>query len=458
MAVQFGYKARLVARGFMQEKGVDYEETFAPVVRYDSVRILLALAAEKDLKIANFDVQTAFLYGDLSECVYMKQSIGFINKMKPDLVCKLNRSLYGLKQSPKCWNRKFISFLNRYNFKQLKTDQCVFIGNFSNFEIYLTIYVEDGLLMSKSESAINELIETLQQMFKITVHLNNNKIQFVGLDIEQDLRAGTIAINQRVYITKLLNKFNMTDAKPLKIPAEPGAPLSSSDHLNSNEAVSYREAVGSLIFLATTSRPDITYSMNQVSRFYNNWTDEHWQAVKRIFRYIKYTCHYKIVHSKTAKIEVIGYTDADYAGCIDTRKSTSGYVFTLANSPITWKSQEQNVVAQSTTEAEYLALALGVKEALWLKSFLKKLDISVSSVKIGVDNQSANKLTQVQQLHNRTKHIDIKVHFVRDECEKGNITIFYVQSSDQLADLFTKALSKTVFNGLLGKLNLLMSD
>lgn len=451
------YKARLVARGFMQERGVDYEDTFAPVVRYDSIRILLALAAEKDLKIASFDVQTAFLYGDLTECVYMKQPVGFEIKKKVDLVCKLNRSLYGLKQSPRCWNRKFVSFLSKYDFKQLKSDQCVFVGSLANAEFYLAIYVDDGLLMSKSQGAITELITTLQQMFKITVQLDSHKLQFVGLEIEQDLCAGTIAIHQEVYITKLLNKFKMTSAKPLKIPAEPSAPLSSSgNNLNCNEAQPYREAVGSLIFLATTSRPDITYAVNQVSRFFNKWTDEHWQAVKRIFRYLKHTIHYKIVYSKTTKIEVTGYTDSDYAGCIDTRKSTSGYVFILANSPVTWKSQKQNVVAQSTTEAEYLALALGVKEALWLKHFLRELGINISTVKIGVDNQSAIKLTQAQQLHNRTKHIDVKVHFVRDECDKGNISVNYVNSSDQLADLFTKALTKTILNNLLAKLNLSM--
>lgn len=151
------YKARLVARGFTQEKGVDYKETFAPVVRFDSIRVLLALAAEKDLEITNFDVKTAFLYGDLSECVYMKQPIGFEDKENKNLVCKLNRSLYGLKQSPRCWNRKFVSFLNKYKFRQLKTDQCVFVGCIANFKVYLAIYVDDGLLLSKSKTAIFEL-------------------------------------------------------------------------------------------------------------------------------------------------------------------------------------------------------------------------------------------------------------------------------------------------------------
>lgn len=449
------FKARLVARGFTQEKGVDFEETFAPVVRYDSIRVLLALAAEKDLQVSNFDVQTAFLYGDLKECVYMRQPTGFVSKKHPNLVCKLNRSLYGLKQSPRCWNQKFVSFLEKYKFKQLKSDQCVFVGSFGNSVIYLAIYVDDGLILSQSKIAIKELIDTLKCMFKITVNLDNNKLHFVGLEIEQNLAAGKVLVHQQSYITKLLTKYNMTDAKPVTVPADVSEPLSSpKDNSSCNKDQPYREVVGSLIFLATSSRPDISYAVNQVSRFFNNWTDQHWKAVKRILRYLKHTLHYKLVYAKSTKIDVIGYTDADYAGCIDTRKSTSGYVFIIADGPVTWKSQKQNVVAQSTTEAEYIALALGTREALWLKSFLKELDIEIPSIRINVDNQSAIKLAHAHQFHSRTKHIDVKVHFVRDECEKGNIIVSYVNSSEQLADLFTKALTKTVLSNLIEKLNL----
>ncbi|XP_072375542.1 uncharacterized protein [Diabrotica undecimpunctata] len=240
----------------------------------------------------------------------------------------------------------------------------------------------------------------------------------------------------------------MTNANPLKISAEPSVPLSKGNILNYNTYLPYREAIGSLIFLATTSRPDITFAVNQVSRLFNDWSDEHWKTVKRIFSYLKYTAHYKIVYRKTTQIKVIGYTDADYAGCLDTIKSTSGYVFILGNGPITWKSQKQNIVAQSTTEAEYVSLAFSVREALWLRNFLKEIGIDVSPVNIFVDNQSAIKLTQPQQFHSRTKHIDIKVHFVRDECKNKNICVSYVNTSNQLADLFTKALSKTVFNNL----------
>ncbi|KAF2888384.1 hypothetical protein ILUMI_17789 [Ignelater luminosus] len=254
------YKARLVARGFTQEKGVDYQETFAPVVRYDSIRILLALAARKDLRIANFDVQTTFLY------------------------------LFG----------------------------------------YLCA---QRLLLSKSSSAIDELISKLQQMFKITVIRDNTNLHFVGLQIEQNIPEGTISIHQQSYTTKVLDTFKMTHAKPPSVPVEPGVCLTSApDDGGGNLRHPYREA-----------------------------SPEHWRAVERILWYLQQTLQYKITYSKTGQIEATEYTDADYAGCADTRKSTSGYIFIMANGPVTWKSQKQMVVAQSTTEAEYTALALGVK-------------------------------------------------------------------------------------------------
>ncbi|KAF2885473.1 hypothetical protein ILUMI_20701 [Ignelater luminosus] len=235
------------------------------------------------------------------------------------------------------------------------------------FQIYLAIYVDDGLLMSKSSSAIDELISELQQMFKITVNRDNTNLQIVGLQIEQNISEGTISIHQQAYTTKVLDKFKMTHAEPLSVPVEPGICLTSApENGEGNLRQPYREAVG--------------------------------------------------------KIEATGYTDADYAGCVDTRKSTSGYIFVMANGPVTWKSQKQTVVAQSTTEAEYIALALGVREALWLRSFLQELSIEATTINIKVDNQSAIKLTQAQQLHSRTKHIDVKLHFVRDECEKGSIS------------------------------------
>lgn len=451
------FKARLVAKGYTQQKDIDYSETFAPVVRYDSIRILLALAAEECLEIAQFDVKTAFLYGDLQEAVYMKQPNGFEHQNQPNTVCKLKKSLYGLKQSPKCWNKKFVEFLKNYKFEQLKGDQCVFKGILEENVIYIALYVDDGLVLSKSKHAINALMKHLQDKFKVTYDIEGDVKQFVGMQITHNSQTNTVILHQKPYIQKLLEKFNLKEANPVAVPAEPGLYLQApEDNLNYEKKQPYREAVGSLIFVATVSRPDISYAVSQVSRFLNNWTDDHWIAVKRIFRYLKGTINYKISYTKssdTMKANIQGFTDADFAGCRETRKSTSGYIFIMGNGPITWKSQKQNVVAQSTTEAEYLALALGTREALWLQSFLRELGFEASPMQIGVDNQSTIKLTQAHQFHPKTKHIDIKVHFVRDESEKGNIRVSYVKTSDQIADMLTKPLAKAVLENLIKKLN-----
>lgn len=249
----------------------------------------------------------------------------------------------------------------------------------------------------------------------------------------------------------------MNDAKPVNTPSEPGVSLQTSENDNKDETkYPYREAVGSLIFLSTVSRPDICFAVNQVSRFINNPNEKHWQAVKRILRYLKGTIDYSISYEKSSSIfKLVGYTDSDYAGCIETRKSTSGYIFVLGNAPVTWSSQRQGVVAQSTCEAEYIALGLGAKEAIWLKSLMNELGFEQRPVEINVDNQSAIKLVKNPEFHKRSKHIDIKFHFVRDLCLKGDIKIVYVDSKNQIADMLTKSPTAVVFKRLLTLLKIL---
>lgn len=448
------YKARLVARGFSQTKNIDYTETFSPVVRYDSIRVLLALAAEQDLEFNHFDVQTAFLYGDLNESLYMKQPNGFQDKDKPNHVCLLKKSLYGLKQASRCWNKKFVDFLNSYKFKQLLSDQCVFVGDSNGHIIYLALYVDDGLVLSSSRFAIDSFLANLKEHFHITV---DNGEQYVGLNIIRDRENGTITINQVPYIKRVLEKFNMGEAKPIQIPADPGVRLQRAEDSSGAENYPYREAVGSLIFLATVSRPDIAFGVNYVSRYLNKWSDEHVKAVKRIFRYLKGSVNLSITYRRINDVNLIGYSDADYAGCLDTRKSTSGFVFLLNGSPVTWSTQKQSVVAQSTTEAEYIALALATKEALWLRALLDELGFHQYSTRINVDNQSAIRLSKNPEFHKRSKHIDVKFHFVRDVCGRGDIDVKYVESKKQLADVFTKPLVTNIFKELI-KYLLVSSD
>lgn len=452
------YKARLVAKGYAQKEGIDYKETFAPVVRYDSIRLLLGNAAHEDMEIAQFDVKAAFLYGELDEEIYMTQPTGFEDKKRPDAVCKLEKSLYGLKQAPRCWNFKFLQFLKIFDFQQTNGDKCVFVGEVLNSRVFLALYVDDGLIISKSQAAIDTIVNRLKQHFQVTL---DDATEFIGIEIKRNRERKTITLKQSGYIRNVLKRFNMTEANTSSIPADPSVRLSKEqcpklkEEIEECSRIPFREAVGSLLFVATVTRPDILYAVNQASQFLTNWGQEHWTALKKIMRYLKKTVEYGITFSKSnGNCKVIGYTDADYAGNVDTRKSTSGYIFLYNKSPITWSSQQQRVVALSTTEAEYIALALGTQEALWLRSVLSDLNDTDEAIEINVDNQSAIKIANNPEYHKRTKHIDVRYHFVRDVCSDGVIRIKYIETKLQLADILTKPLAKQPFEDLRSKLNI----
>lgn len=253
-----------------------------------------------------------------------------------------------------------------------------------------------------------------------------------------------------------MQKFGMISANGVSVPAAPGLYFEKSKCANDSvNRFPYREAIGSLLFAARISRPDIEYAVNYLSQFLEYNDQEHWKAVKRIFRYLKQTIDYGIIFGKSGSInELAGFTDADYAGCLQTRKSRSGYIFLLNGAPISWSSQRQNCVSLSTTEAEYVALANGTKEAIWLRRLLNELGIRCDSVKIYVDNQSAISLANNPEYHKRSKHIDVRYHFVRDVVHKREITVEYIPSDKQLADILTKPLPRETFCKLRESMNI----
>ncbi|KAH9651061.1 hypothetical protein KPL70_026606 [Citrus sinensis] len=443
------YKARLVARGFTQREGVDFNEIFSPVVKHSSIRILLAMVALLDLELEQMDVKTAFLHGNLEEQILMAQPEGFECKGKEDYVCLLHKSLYGLKQSPRQWYRRFDDFMVSKGYHRSRYDSCVYFGGSDQGGVaYLLLYVDDMLIASKYKSEIERLKNLLKAEFEMK-DLGNAK-RILGMDIIRDRSAGTLFLSQEKYIKKVLERFEMQDCKPVQTPLGPQFKLSaaptSEDESQMNE-FPYAQAVGSLMYAMVCTRSDIAYAVSVVSRYLSCPGKVHWNAVKWIMRYLKgsSTCGLLYRKTKSDKIEVMGFVDSDFAGDLDKRKSTSGYMFVLNSCLISWKSSLQSVVALSSTEAEFIATTEAVKEAMWLRGLLNELWLSQKTVQVFCDNQSAIHLVKNQMYHERTKHIDVKLQFIRDEVGKGTVVVSKIHTSVNPADALTKSLPTTKF-------------
>lgn len=455
------YKARLCARGFLQQPGLDYKETFAPVVRYDSLRMFLARVTQMDYELIQFDVCTAFLYGELEEEILMKIPEGLVveeegNREESESessVCRLNKSLYGLKQAPRCWNQKFNAFLKKFNLVQSEADQCIYTGQVEGCEVFLALFVDDGLVASKSSSVLEKMIVRMKGEFEITL---GDASKFVGVQIERNRDNKTMFIHQSEYVNRILSKFRMAEAKPLSVPADPHTILGPAEPDCEKQNVPYREAVGSLLFLSIVSRPDIAFAVNSVSKFLNNHDPSHWRSVKRIFSYLIGTKDLGIMYRSDGDgANLTGFCDADYAGDLETRRSTTGYAFSFANGLVTWSSQRQKLVTLSTTEAEYVAAAAAAREIVWLRKLLRDLGVDCEQgTVLHVDNQSAIRLTKNPVMHQRTKHIDVRHHFIREKIESKEISVVFVPTDTQKADLFTKAMPRARFWKLIEMLNL----
>lgn len=446
------YKARLVARGFTQRFGFDYTETYAPVVRYESLRVLLAKAANEDLDMIQFDVRTAFLYGELKENIWIELPQG--PWKDEDRVVKLAKSLYGLKQSPHCWNEKFNSTLKNFNMKQSDVDDCIYIGEMDKQKIYLALYVDDGLLISKSNEVLKGFIVKLKQCFEISVSVPH---YFVGMEIERDRQKKTLRIHQETYVRKIMEKFGMNEAKGIAIPVDPHVRLSKKMSPSSEEEKEtvknkpYRELIGSLQFAVNVTRFDIAFGVNVLSRFLENPGYEHWKAALRILQYLKDTCKQGITYGQEGKkmFDLIAYGDADFAGDEDERRSTTGYVVTLFGGPVSWASRRQKLVALSTAEAELVAASQVTQEVMWLRYLVASIEESdhknIKSTVLNCDNQAAIALVRNKGFHFRTKHIDVKYKFIRKAVQEGIVKVVYCPTEKQLADLLTKGLPKPIF-------------
>jgi transposase InsO family protein len=444
------YKARLVAKGYTQTYGIDFQETFSPVAKLNTVRVLLSLAANLDWSLHQFDVKNAFLHGDLKEEIYMDIPPGYQCHETKGKVCKLEKSLYGLKQSPRAWFGRFCSAMKGYGYTQSNSDHTLFYRQNQGKIAILIIYVDDMIITGDNHEEIQTLEKRLCKEFEMK-NLGNLRY-FLGIEVARN--KDTIFLSQRKYILDLLAEVGLLECKPVETPFIQNQRLRTDLDQTPVDREKYQRLVGKLIYLSHT-RPDIAYAVNVVSQFMHSPKEEHMEAVMRILRYLKGALGRGLMFRKNGHLNVIGYTDADWAGCIDDRRSTAGYFTFVGGNLVTWRSKKQNVVSLSSAEAEFRGMVKGICELLWIRKVLTELGFEPNNeMKLFCDNKAAIDISHNPVLHDRTKHIEIDKHFIREKIDSKIIEIPFVRSGEQIADMLTKAVTGKVFNQFLERLGM----
>lgn len=436
------HKARLVAKGYKQEFGVDYKEVFAPVARHDTIRLVIAMAAQNSWPIFQLDVKSAFLHGDLKEEIFIDQPLGYVKFGNEHKVYKLKKSLYGLKQAPRAWYNRIETYFLKEGFQKCPYEHTLFIKVDDGGKMLIVCLYVDDLIYTGSNTA---MFESFKKSMMAEFEMSDLGMMHYFLGIEVLQSSVGILISQKKYVGEILDKFQMKDCNLMNTSSKFGLKLNKDDGGKKVNSTLYKQIVGNLMYLAAT-RPDIMHAVSVISRYMECPTEIHLLAAKRILRYLQGTKEFGLFFKKGEKSDLFGFTDSDYAGDSDDRKSTSGYVFMLGTGVVSWSSKKQPIVTLSTTEAEFVATTACACQAIWLKKILEELQFKEDGpTLIYCDNISAIKLSNNPVLHGRSKHIDVKYHFLRDLMNDGVINRVYCRSEDQIADILTKPLKFPAF-------------
>lgn len=467
-------KVRLVAKGYSQLPGIDFTETYSPVVKATSIRLMAALAAEKGLIIHQMDVVTAYLNGHLEEKIYMDvpvqleavlekiitgEPVGLdakiiedekiisvarrwikVIKKKEDCVCLLTKALYGLKQSGLQWYKRLKDVLLKMGLNLSSSDPCLFFINHKEKILLVTIYVDDILIASNNLLWINHVKETLSKCFRMKDLGRVNKC--LGIDFHQNEDDYSITLSQSDYVDKLLERFGMTDCKPANTPIETKCTLTRPEIIDEQmmREIPYQSLIGGLLYLAISTRPDIAFAVSFLSQFNSFYNQTHWKAAKRVLRYLKGTKNYQIRYVRNGE-ELHGFVDADWASNLLDRHSFTGYAFIYASSPISWETRKQRTAALSTTDAELMGISDATREAIFLKNLMKSIGLQLDSITLWNDSQSAQSRIKNPTTHSRSKHMEVRRHFIKEIIDEGFLKLEYISTHQMPADILTKGLT-----------------
>jgi hypothetical protein len=434
------HKARLVARGFVQREGINFDNTFAPVARMESVQLLFVLAVQEGWHVHHMDVKSTFLNSDLKE-VYMHQPPGFVIPGKEGKVLRLRKALYDLQQAPRAWNAKLNSTLKGMGFGQSPDEAAIYRQGNEGNALLVGVYVDDLVITGTKDAEVAAFKEEM----KATYQMSDLGLLSFYLGIEVHQGDSGIMLRQTAY--------GLTDCNPALTPMEERLKLSHDSTTEEVDATQYWRLVGSLRYL-THTRPDLAFSVGYVSQFMQRPTTEHQQAVKRIIRYVEGTLDDGLYYSRCpGEAHIVGYNDSDHAGDINTSKSTSGILF-FSKCLVSWQSVKQQVVTLSSCEAEYIAASTASTQALWLVRLLGDLDRDTEAVELRVNSKSALTLAKNPVFHERSKHIRVRYHFIRGCLEEGSFKACYINTKNQLADLLTKPLGRIKFLELCSRIEM----